>query len=45
MEGQLRYAKDTGVGQAQHPYQMGEATTKYKLIFVGDNGVGKTAVI
>lgn len=33
------------VGQAQHPYAMGEQTTKYKLIFVGDNGVGKTAMI
>ena len=33
------------VGQPHHPYMIGEQTTKYKLIFVGDNGVGKTAVI
>jgi GTPase SAR1 family protein len=37
--------KDMNVGQAHHPYMMGEQTTKYKLIFVGDNGVGKTAMI
>ena len=35
-----------GVGNAQNPYMAaGDQTTKYKLIFVGDNGVGKTALI
>jgi len=39
-------AKDGfGVGQAQHPNMMGDLATKYKLIFVGDNGVGKSAII
>ena len=34
-----------GVGNAQHPNMLGELATKYKLIFVGDTAVGKSAII